>query len=236
MPRSSGGRLFAEFWNGGHGYWNIVNSKNQNWWCCPTIKQPPPATITSTIQPAFEQRRNQVIDYPSLSTLLQENLFCRTRVSTFVDENSKQTLRAFVTYLKINSAYHITTMAEKCDSFLEQADKGQDFQWWNSLPVTECMSVLNMSRLTFTDDMGWQQWSSGNKYNSVSGPALCIGGYTRKILDYRVKSKLCNVCNRAIWYKQPIKHHVCSKNHITGSSKAMEPDDVGVEKNDGWCN
>ena len=27
------------------------------------------------------------------------------------------------------------------------ADKGQDFQRWNSLPVTECMSVLNMPQL-----------------------------------------------------------------------------------------
>ena len=108
------------------------------------------------------------------------------------------------------------------------ADKGRDFQWWNSLPVTERMSVLNMPRLTVTYDMGWQQQSSGNKYNSVSGHAFCIGGYTRKILDYRVKSKVCNVCDRAIRYKKPIKHHVCSKNHITGSSKAMEPD-AGVE-------
>ena len=85
-----------------------------------------------------------------------------------------------------------------------------------------------MPRLTVSYDMGWQQRSSGNKYNSVSAHAFCIGGYTRKILDYRVKSKVCNVSNRAIWYKKPIKHHVCSKNHITGSLKAMESD-AGVE-------
>ena len=36
------------------------------------------------------------------------------------------------------------------------------------------------------------------------------------------------MCDRAILHKKPIKHHVCSKNHITGSSKAMEPDE-GVE-------
>ena len=85
------------------------------------------------------------------------------------------------------------------------ADKGRDFQWWNSLPVTERMSVLNMPRLTITYYMGWQQQSSGNKYNSVSTRhAFCIGGYTRKILDYRVKSKVCNVCNRDIRCKKPI--------------------------------
>ena len=320
MPRSSGGRLLAEIGVGGHGRRNIVNDENQNWWC-PTIKQPPPATITSTIQPAFQQSRNQVIDYPSLSTLLQENVFCRTCVSTFVDEYSKQTVRAFVTYLQNNSAYHIT-MEEKCDSFLEQAlleksvmqplivvssetyglasavkitcltcqkqvaklesarscnnededhgeikkkeakqfainqqfilgcheaglgpgdadivcsamnlplavgfwstqgnftavedvvgevavttaaltmeefcweeeifqtlnvhergdwaDKGQDFDWWNTLSGTERLSVLNNhDSPSASYNMGWQQQSSGNKYSSVSGHAFCISG------------------------------------------------------------
>jgi len=108
------------------------------------------------------------------------------------------------------------------------ADKGRDFQWWNSLTGMDRLSVLNMPRLTVSYDMGWQQRSSGNKYNSVSGHAFCIGGYTKKILDYRVKSKVCNVCDRAIRYKKPIKEHVCPKNHVTGSSKAMEPD-AGVE-------
>ena len=32
------------------------------------------------------------------------------------------------------------------------------------------------------------------------------------------------MCDRSIWYKKPIKEHVCPKNHIIGSSKAMEPD------------
>ena len=36
------------------------------------------------------------------------------------------------------------------------------------------------------------------------------------------------MCNRAIWYKKPIKEHVCPKNYVTGSLKAMEPD-AGVE-------
>ena len=38
------------------------------------------------------------------------------------------------------------------------------------------LSALNMPQLTVIYDMGWQQWSSGNKYNSVSGHAFCIGG------------------------------------------------------------
>ena len=75
--------------------------------------------------------------------------------------------------------------------------------------------------------MGWQQRSS-DKYNSASGHAFCIGGCIRKKLDYRVKSRVDNVFNRAIWYKKPIKQHSCPKNHVTGSSKEMDPD-AGVE-------
>ena len=85
-----------------------------------------------------------------------------------------------------------------------------------------------MPRLTVAYNMGWQQRSSGNKYYSVSGLTFCIGGYTRKMLDYRVKSKVCNVCDRATLYKNPIMEHLCLKNHITESSKAMGPD-AGVE-------
>jgi hypothetical protein len=43
-----------------------------------------------------------------------------------------------------------------------------------------------------------------------------------------VKSKVCNVCERAIQYKKLIKEHIRPKNHVTGSSKEMEPD-AGVE-------
>ena len=103
-------------------------------------------------------------------------------------------------------------------------DKGRDFQSWNSLTDTDRLSVLNMPRLTLSYDMEWQQRSSGNKYNSESGHGFCIAGFTKKILDYRVKSKVCNVCNRAIRYKKPTKEHVGPKNHVTDSSKAMEPD------------
>ena len=36
------------------------------------------------------------------------------------------------------------------------------------------------------------------------------------------------MCDRAIRYKKPIKENVCPKNHVTGSSKAIEPD-AGVK-------
>ena len=54
-------------------------------------------------------------------------------------------------------------------------------------------------------------------------------GLHEKILDYRVKSKVWNVYDRAIRYKKPTKEHVCPKNHVTGSSKAMEEPDAGME-------
>jgi len=145
MPRSSGGRLLAEIGVGGHGRRNIVNDENQNWWC-PTIKQPPPATITSTIQPAFQQSRNQVIDYPSLSTLLQNQ-----------------------------SAYHIK-MAEKCDSFLEQAllEKSvmqplivmsSETYWLASAVKIACLTCQKNSNLQEALAVGF--WSTQGNFTAV---------------------------------------------------------------------
>jgi len=50
--------------------------------------------------------------------------------------------------------------------------------------------------------------------------------------DTRLQSEIYGLseCSmqQATRYKKPIKEHVCPKNHVTGSSKAMEPD-AGVE-------
>ena len=50
-----------------------------------------------------------------------------------------------------------------------------------------------MPRLTISFGMCWQQRSSGNKYNLNSGHAFCIGGYSKKILDYCIKSNVCSI-------------------------------------------
>ena len=59
------------------------------------------------------------------------------------------------------------TMKEACQEEIYQtlnvhergdwADKGRDFQWWNSLTGTDRLSVLNMPQLTVNYVMGWQQ-------------------------------------------------------------------------------
>jgi hypothetical protein len=73
-------------------------------------------------------------------------------------------------------------------------------------------------------DMAWQQRASGNRYNSPSGHALFVGGYTRKPIAMIIKSKLCHYCT--IWKQrngnEEVPVHDCMKNH-EGSSGAMEP-------------
>ena len=39
---------------------------------------------------------------------------------------------------------------------------------------------------------------------------------------------MCDRASIGLQYKKPIMENVCPKNHVTGSSKAMEPD-TGVE-------
>ena len=76
------------------------------------INEPLTAILTSTIQPDFQQRSNQGINYPSMSTVLQENVFCKSYVNTFVEEYSNKIFVTLQTYLRSNNAYHIT-MEEK---------------------------------------------------------------------------------------------------------------------------
>ena len=71
--------------------------------------------------------------------------------------------------------------------------------------------------------MGWQQKSSGRKYDSDSGHGLLIGMNTKKVMCFKVKSKTCRVCSLAIRENLPVPDHVCTKNHV-GSSKVMEVD------------
>jgi hypothetical protein len=75
--------------------------------------------------------------------------------------------------------------------------------------------------------MGWQQQSSGKKYNSPSGHALFVGGYSRKPIALQVKSRICNFC--LSWKKKhplpddlPPPEHLCTINH-EGSASSMEP-------------
>jgi hypothetical protein len=88
-----------------------------------------------------------------------------------------------------------------------------------------CRRPTTQRSISF-DMLGWQQRSSGHRYNSPSGHALLVGGKTRKPVALCIKRKLCNFC--CSWEKQsnpdelPIPDHMCMKNH-DGSSSAMEP-------------
>jgi hypothetical protein len=89
------------------------------------------------------------------------------------------------------------------------------------------LSTRMYPKLSASFDMAWQQRNSGNRYNSLSGHALYVGGKTRLPISYCIKSKLCCYCRA--WTKKhddlaidPIPIHSCKKNWDL-SSGAMEP-------------
>lgn len=109
-------------------------------------------------------------------------------------------------------------------------EKAQEF------PLTLAASVARTAldlkkdagypKLNVSFDMGWQQRSSGHRYNSQSGHALFIGKETRLPVAMVIKSKICNFCTA---WKSKAAHqgfdpplHECWKNH-EGSSSSMEP-------------
>jgi predicted small secreted protein len=100
--------------------------------------------------------------------------------------------------------------------------------WLQSIDPTSgiVLDKENYPKLRVSFDMAWQQRNSGNRYASLSGHALFVGGFTRRPIGFVIKSKLCNFCSawkkKAVDDAEEVPDHVCYKNH-NGSSGAMEP-------------
>jgi hypothetical protein len=93
-------------------------------------------------------------------------------------------------------------------------------------------SASKYPALSVSFNMGWQQSSSGRRYNSTSGHAFFVGGLYRKPIALQVKSRICNYCSS--WKKKhpatddfpeglPVRQHPCTLNHENGSASSMEP-------------
>ena len=100
---------------------------------------------------------------------------------------------------------------------LQKENRVSDYEKWLQ------KENIQQPKLTASYDMGWQQKSSGRKYDSNSGHGLLIGSNTKKVIGFRVKSKTCRVCSTAKRENLHIPDHFCTKNHMR-SSKAMEVD------------
>lgn len=66
--------------------------------------------------------------------------------------------------------------------------------------------------------MGWPTRGTGRSYDSLSGFAVLIGYFSKKILDYVGLNRKCNKCDKG----HPADYPGCRK-HFIGSAKAMEP-------------
>ena len=73
--------------------------------------------------------------------------------------------------------------------------------------------------------MGWQQRSSGCKYDSTTGYGVMIGAHSKKIIDFHLKCKPYLVCVLAARNKIPAPTHICTKNRHK-PSKSMEVDAI----------
>jgi hypothetical protein len=127
-----------------------------------------------------------------------------------------------------------------------------DFRLWTQWIEHRSFALMKPKypKLTVSFDMGWQQRSSGIRYNSQSGHALLVGGLTRKPICMAIKSKRCVFCNT--WKANNkdvveaaeldgedllIPFHECTKNHV-GSSSSMEPEaclEMVVDLFDNYC-
>ena len=101
--------------------------------------------------------------------------------------------------------------------------------------LTNTLQPHEYPRLTVCYDMGWQKRGSGRQYNSLSGHAFMIGGYTGKIISGVVVGKICGKCKSAEKQGVEADPHECPGQY-EGSSKGMEADSALVLTKDAWDN
>ena len=102
---------------------------------------------------------------------------------------------------------------------MKEENKKQDFvRWMHDVNIYPPM-------LTVSYDMGWQQRSSGHKYDSTTGHSVMIGAHSKKVIGRRLKCKACPVCALGAKSKIPTPTHICTKNRHK-PSKSMEVDAI----------
>ncbi|VDI21511.1 Hypothetical predicted protein [Mytilus galloprovincialis] len=82
---------------------------------------------------------------------------------------------------------------------------------------------LSNGKIEVSFDGGWQKRGSGWHSDSNTGHTSMIGSITGKVMDFSLRSRVCNVCEYHQQRKEIVPAHDCSKNWY-GSSKGMEPD------------
>jgi hypothetical protein len=129
---------------------------------------------------------------------------------------------------------NLTEEVRQTFALLPDKDETDLFNWKNSLDPANNLaySRAKYPAISASFDMGWQQRSSGQRYNSPSGHAFFVGAHCRKPISIQVKSRICNFC--AAWKKKnppsedfpdgllPVGPHSCTINH-KGSASSMEP-------------
>lgn len=80
------------------------------------------------------------------------------------------------------------------------------------------VAIDDVVRIAVSFDMGWTTRGTGRSYDSLTGMAVLIGYFTKKVLTYVCLNRKCRQCD--IGHKAG--DHDCRKN-FKGSAKLMEP-------------
>ena len=117
----------------------------------------------------------------------------------------------------------------RCDEILKTIGENgyEEFKKGNLKPTQVPRTVMY--------DMGWNNRSSGNKFDSVSGHGFLVGGNSKKIMNYRSMSKSCTKCSKAKLTGKEADPHECPRNH-SGSSKSMECEAIWFMVKDSFYN
>lgn len=70
-------------------------------------------------------------------------------------------------------------------------------------------------------DGSWAKRSYGKGFSSLSGCAVIIGDYTKKVIYFDAKNKYCNICTKSYAKNCPPNDHPCNISYV-GPSSGME--------------
>jgi hypothetical protein len=112
---------------------------------------------------------------------------------------------------------------------LPDNDETDFANWKNSLDPDNALvySKAKYPKISVSFDMGWQQRSSGVRYNLPSGHSFFVGGLSRKPISLQVKSRICwkkrNPPSEEFPEGLPVRVHSGTINQHEGSASSMEP-------------
>ncbi|KAG4067520.1 hypothetical protein HA402_005292 [Bradysia odoriphaga] len=106
------------------------------------------------------------------------------------------------------------------EAAMKQSERALEEEMQHAIATGNVDSAGNCL-ITVICDGSWGKRSYGKGFSSLSGCAVIIGEYTKKVVYFDAKNKYCNICTKSYAKFCPTNDHPCNINYA-GPSSGME--------------